>query len=33
MDLSEVTVEELVEAQRHVPIVSVQNLYNLAERK
>lgn len=31
--LSEVTVEELVEAQRHVPIVSVQNLYNLAERK
>ncbi|WP_432194257.1 aldo/keto reductase [Streptomyces sp. bgisy027] len=30
--LSEVTVEQLVEAQRHVPIVSVQNHYNLAER-
>ncbi|MFD3505682.1 aldo/keto reductase [Streptomyces sp. NPDC058678] len=31
--LSEVTVEELVEAQQYVPIVSVQNLFNLAERK
>ncbi|MGW3827212.1 aldo/keto reductase [Streptomyces sp. NPDC005071] len=30
--LSEVTVEELVEAQRHVPVVSVQNLYNLTDR-
>jgi aryl-alcohol dehydrogenase-like predicted oxidoreductase len=30
--LSEVTVEQLVEAQQYVPIVSVQNLFNLAER-
>jgi pyridoxine 4-dehydrogenase len=30
--LSEVTVEELVQAQRHATIVSVQNLYNLANR-
>ncbi|WP_327731372.1 MULTISPECIES: aldo/keto reductase [unclassified Streptomyces] len=31
--LSEVTVEELVETQQYVPIVSVQNLFNLDERK
>jgi aryl-alcohol dehydrogenase-like predicted oxidoreductase len=31
--LSEVTVEELTEAQKIVEIVSVQNLYNLANRK
>jgi aryl-alcohol dehydrogenase-like predicted oxidoreductase len=30
--LSEVTVEELQEAQRTAPIVSVQNLYNLSDR-
>jgi pyridoxine 4-dehydrogenase len=30
--LSEVTVAQLVEAQRTAPIVSVQNLYNLARR-
>jgi pyridoxine 4-dehydrogenase len=30
--LSEVTVEELREAQQHAAIVSVQNLYNLANR-
>ena len=31
--LSEVTVEQLTEAQRHAPIVSVQNLYNLSDRR
>jgi len=31
--LSEVTVEELTEAQQHATIVSVQNLYNLANRR
>ena len=31
--LSEVTVEQLEEARKIVPIVSVQNRYNLAERK
>jgi aryl-alcohol dehydrogenase-like predicted oxidoreductase len=31
--LSEVTVDELEQARRHVPIVSVQNLYNLGNRK
>ncbi|MFD0852518.1 aldo/keto reductase, partial [Actinomadura adrarensis] len=31
--LSEVTVDELTEAQQIVPIVSVQNLYNLTYRK
>jgi aryl-alcohol dehydrogenase-like predicted oxidoreductase len=31
--LSEVTVEELVEAQQHATIVTVQNLYNLANRR
>lgn len=30
--LSEVSVEELTAAQKHVPVVSVQNLYNLTER-
>jgi aryl-alcohol dehydrogenase-like predicted oxidoreductase len=30
--LSEVTVEELEEARRHATIVSVQNLYNVADR-
>ena len=30
--LSEVSVEQLVEAQQHATIVSVQNLYNLANR-
>ncbi len=30
--LSEVTVEQLVEAQKHATIVSVQNLYNIANR-
>jgi pyridoxine 4-dehydrogenase len=32
LGLSEVTVEELETARRHVEIVSVQNLYNLTER-
>jgi pyridoxine 4-dehydrogenase len=32
IDLSEVTVEELQEAQKTATIVSVQNLYNLAKR-
>ncbi|XVQ11028.1 aldo/keto reductase [Spirillospora sp. CA-255316] len=31
--LSEVTVDELEQARRHIPIVSVQNLYNLTNRK
>jgi aryl-alcohol dehydrogenase-like predicted oxidoreductase len=31
--LSEVTVEDIVAAERFVPIVSVQNLYNLVERR
>ena len=31
--LSEVSVEQLTEAQRHAAIVSVQNLYNLSNRK
>lgn len=31
--LSEVTVEQIEAAQKVVPVVSVQNLYNLAERK
>jgi aryl-alcohol dehydrogenase-like predicted oxidoreductase len=31
--LSEVTVEELEAAREHVEVVSVQNLYNLTERK
>jgi aryl-alcohol dehydrogenase-like predicted oxidoreductase len=31
--LSEVSVDELVEAQRIVPIASVQNLYNVANRQ
>jgi aryl-alcohol dehydrogenase-like predicted oxidoreductase len=31
--LSEVTVEQLLEAQRHAEIVSVQNLYNLSDRR
>jgi aryl-alcohol dehydrogenase-like predicted oxidoreductase len=31
--LSEVTVEQLVEAQKYATIVTVQNLYNLANRK
>jgi aryl-alcohol dehydrogenase-like predicted oxidoreductase len=31
--LSEVTVDELLEAQRHAEIVSVQNLYNLSDRR
>ncbi|SDT89210.1 Predicted oxidoreductase [Verrucomicrobium sp. GAS474] len=31
--LSEVTVEEIERAQKTVPIVSVQNLYNLGDRK
>ncbi|MFC5744906.1 aldo/keto reductase [Actinomadura rugatobispora] len=31
--LSEVTVDELEQARRHVPIVSVQNLYNLTNRQ
>jgi len=31
--LSEVTVEEIEAARRHFPVVTVQNLYNLANRK
>lgn len=31
--LSEVTVDQLVEAQRYAPIVSVQNLFNLTNRR
>lgn len=31
--LSEVTVDDIKEAQRYFPVVSVQNLYNLSERK
>ncbi len=31
--LSEVSVEQLTEAQRHAEIVSVQNLYNIANRR
>jgi aryl-alcohol dehydrogenase-like predicted oxidoreductase len=31
--LSEVTVDQLLEAQRHAEIVSVQNLYNLSDRR
>lgn len=31
--LSEVTVEEIKEVQRMIPVVSVQNLYNLTDRK
>ena len=31
--LSEVSIKEIKEARRHIPVVSVQNLYNLGERK
>lgn len=30
--LSEVTVQDVIDAQRHFPVVSVQNLYNVADR-
>jgi pyridoxine 4-dehydrogenase len=31
--LSEVSIEQIIEAEKILPIVSVQNLYNLSERK
>lgn len=30
--LSEVTVQDVIDAQQHFPVVSVQNLYNVADR-
>ncbi len=30
--LSEVTIQDVIDAQRHFPVVSVQNLYNVADR-